>query len=80
MRGFVVVSSHPFFAVSKDDGSFSIEKVPAGDYTVEAWHTHYGLKTAKVKVEDGKTAEVAFTYDGTEKEPDENKDELKDLF
>jgi plastocyanin len=80
MRGFVVVSTHPFFAVSGADGSFTIEHVPAGDYTVEAWHPHYGLKTAKVKVEDGKPASLDFSYDGNEKEPDENKDELKDLF
>jgi plastocyanin len=80
MRGFVIVSSHPFFAVSDKDGAFKIEKVPAGDYTIEAWHSHYGLKTGKLKVEDGKTAEIDFKYDGTEKEPDENKDELKDLF
>jgi plastocyanin len=80
MRGFVIVTAHPFFAVSGADGAFSIEKVPAGEYTVEAWHTHYGLKTEKVKVEEGKPVEVKFTYDGTEKEPDENKDELKDLF
>ena len=80
MRGFVIVSPHPFFAVSKDDGTFAIEKVPAGEYTIEAWHSHYGLKTAKVKVEDGKTVEANFTYDGTEAEPAENKDEMKDLF
>jgi len=80
MRGFVVVSSHPFFAVSDKEGAFTIEKVPAGEYTIEAWHPHYGLKTEKVKVEDGKTVEVKFKYDGTEKEPAENKDELKDLF
>jgi plastocyanin len=80
MRGFVVVSAHPFFSVSGADGTFTIEKVPAGDYTIEAWHSHYGLKTAKLKVEDGKPAEVSFTYDGTEAEPAENKDELKDLF
>ena len=29
---------------------------------------------------DGKPVEVNFTYDGTEAEPLENKDELKDLF
>ncbi len=79
-RGFVVVTAHPFFAVSGADGSFIIEKVPAGEYTVEAWHAHYGLKTARVKVEESKSAEVSFSYDGTEKEPDENKDELVDLF
>jgi plastocyanin len=80
MRGFVVVTSHPFFAVSGADGSFTIEKVPAGKYDVEAWHATYGLKKGSVEVADGKTAEVTFTYDGTEKEPDENKDEMKDLF
>ena len=80
MHGFVVASAHPFFTVSAADGSFTIQKVPAGEFTVEAWHPHYGLKTAKVKVEDGKTAEVTFSYDGTEAEPAENKDELKDLF
>lgn len=80
MRGFVVVSSHPFFAVSGKDGTFAINKIPAGKYDIEAWHPHYGLKKATVDVADGKTAEVTFAYDGTEKEPDENKDEMKDLF
>ncbi len=80
MRGFVVASSHPFFAVSGADGSFNIEKVPAGKFTIEAWHPHYGLKTAQVEVADGKPVEVNFSYDGTEAEPIENKDELKDLF
>jgi len=80
MRGFVVVTDHPFFAVSGKDGSFTIEKVPAGEYDIEAWHTQYGLKKAKVKVEDGKTAEVKFSYDGKEPEPAENKEELKGLW
>jgi plastocyanin len=80
MRGFIVVSDHPFFATTKADGAFTIEKVPAGKYKLEAWHTRYGLKTAEVTVEDGKTVEATFTYDGTEAEPSENKDELKDLF
>ena len=80
MHGFVVVTAHPFFAVSKADGTFTIDKVPAGEFAVEAWHSEYGLKTGKVKVEDGKTAEITFSYDGTEKEPAENMNEMKDLF
>jgi plastocyanin len=80
MRGFVVASTHPFFAVSGADGTFTIDKVPAGKFTIEAWHATYGLKTATVEVADGKPAEVNFTYDGTEAEPIENKDEMKDLF
>ena len=80
MHGFVVVTDHPFFAVTGEDGSFTLEKVPAGEYDVEAWHSQYGLKKGKAKVEDGKTVEVNFSYDGSEAEPAENKDELKGLW
>ncbi|WP_437338158.1 carboxypeptidase regulatory-like domain-containing protein [Sorangium sp. So ce394] len=80
MRGFVVVTDHPFFAVSGGDGSFAIEKVPAGKYKLEAWHPRYGLKTVDVTVADDKPAQVTFTYAGTEAEPAENKDELKGLW
>ncbi len=80
MRGFVVVTDHPYFAVSGADGSFTIDKLPPGKYKLEAWHATYGLKTADVEVADGKPADVAFTYDGTEAEPPENKDELKGLW
>lgn len=81
MRGFVVASPHPFFAVTGKDGSFSIKKVPDGKYDVEAWHSRYGWKKASVEILAGKAvADVNFSYDGTEVEPDENRDELKALF
>jgi hypothetical protein len=80
MRGFVVVSPHPFFAVSGPLGEFTIKRVPAGKFTVEAWHPHYGLKTQRVKVEEGGHLQLYFAYDGNEPEPAENRDELKDLF
>lgn len=80
MTGFVVITDHPFFAVSGDDGSFTINKVPAGKYKVEAWHSMYGPKTTEVEVGDGKTVEISFSYDGKEAEPAENKEELKGLF
>lgn len=81
MRGFVVVTDHPFFAVSGEDGSFKIEKVPAGKYTVEAWHTQYGmLKKEAVEVKDSGEVSVDFEYKGTEAEPDWNKGELTGLW
>jgi len=67
MSGFVVVTDHPFFQTTGTDGSFKLDKVPAGKYTIEAWHSKYGLKTATVTVEPNKAAEVKFSYDGTEK-------------
>ena len=38
MKAYVGVSKHPFFAVSAEDGSFTIKGVPPGKYTVVAWH------------------------------------------
>jgi len=80
MRAFVIVTDHPFFAVSGADGTFTIDKLPPGKYNLEAWHTQYGLKKAEVEVAEDKPAEVTFSYDGTEAEPADNKDELKNLW
>jgi len=38
MKAYVGVTKHPFFAVSAEDGSFTIKGVPPGKYTVVAWH------------------------------------------
>lgn len=62
MTGFVVVSKSPFFAVSEANGKFEIKDVPAGSYTVEAWHEKLGTKTEQVTVAEGKPAEVKFTF------------------
>ncbi len=81
MRGFIVVTDHPFFAVSGEDGSFKIEKVPAGKYTIEAWHTQYGLlKKEAVEVKETGEVTVDFEFKGTEAEPDWNKGELTGLW
>lgn len=81
MRGFVIVTDHPFFAVTDDSGKFSIGKVPAGKYNVEAWHSHYGLKKGTAEVKESGDVEVNFTYEeGKDGEPAENKDELKGLW
>ena len=60
MESYVVVTDHPYFAVTGDDGSFKIEKVPAGTYKLEAWHPKMGVKTVEVKVDDGATVEAKF--------------------
>ncbi|MCC7261086.1 MAG: DUF2012 domain-containing protein, partial [Candidatus Latescibacteria bacterium] len=52
MAGYVVVTPHPYFAVTAADGSFEIKDVPAGKYVVEVWHEYLGTKTQEVTVGD----------------------------
>jgi len=63
MHAFIGVLPHPFFASTGTDGSFSITGLPAGTYTLEAWHQTYGTATATVTVtgSDTKTADFTFT-------------------
>ncbi|MGQ0505544.1 MAG: carboxypeptidase regulatory-like domain-containing protein [Myxococcaceae bacterium] len=62
MTGYIVVTKHPFFAVSSEDGKFEIKDVPAGSYTVEAWHEKLGTQTAEVVVTEGKPADAKFSF------------------
>ncbi|MBI4699867.1 MAG: hypothetical protein HY744_01650 [Deltaproteobacteria bacterium] len=80
MRTFIVVTSHPFAAVSGEDGAYRIERVPDGKYAVEAWHSHYGRKQATAQIAAGAAVAIDFAYDGTEPEPPENRGELADLW
>jgi hypothetical protein len=69
MTAYIGVVSHPYFAVSGDAGTFTIDKVPAGMQTIQVWHERYGLLTQKVQIKAGVVTTVNFTYTGTEKRP-----------
>jgi plastocyanin len=62
MSGYVGVLPHPFFAVSGKDGTYTIEGLPPGEYTIEAWQEKLGTQTAKVKVEGTGTTTSDFTF------------------
>ncbi|MCK6460261.1 MAG: carboxypeptidase regulatory-like domain-containing protein [Planctomycetes bacterium] len=62
MSSHVWIVKHPFFAVTGEDGAFTLPKLPAGTYTIEAWHEKLGTKTASVTVGDGEAKEVSFSF------------------
>ncbi|NUQ91540.1 MAG: hypothetical protein HOQ26_01380 [Gemmatimonadaceae bacterium] len=68
-RGWVVVFDHPYYQVTGRDGSFSLDSVPPGDYTLHVWHERLGTITRPVKIESGGAARVQLDlrFDGTGK-------------
>jgi plastocyanin len=62
MNAYVGVLDHPYFAVSDASGKFEIPKLPAGTYTIEAWHEKLGAQTQSVTLADSDSKEVTFTF------------------
>jgi len=62
MNAFINVSETPFFAVTDEDGNFSIKGLPAGEYTLAAVHEKLGEQTMQVTVKALGTAEAKFTF------------------
>jgi hypothetical protein len=62
MRGYLFVFRHPFFAVTTKTGEFSLNGLPPGTYTIEAWQEHYGVQDQTVTIGPKQAKQVAFTY------------------
>jgi plastocyanin len=60
MNAFILVFSHPFFALTEADGRYHIDNVPAGTYGVIAWNEGTPSETKSVTVPDGGVAELDF--------------------
>jgi plastocyanin len=62
MTAWIGVFSHPWFAVSAKDGSFQIEHIPPGIYTLSAWHEKLPTQEQQVTVSANAPAEVTFHF------------------
>jgi hypothetical protein len=62
MHGYFVVLKTNHFDVSKDAGEFKLPNLPAGKYTITAWHEDYGTQTADVTITGNETKDVNFTF------------------
>jgi Carboxypeptidase regulatory-like domain len=68
MKSYVGVTKHPFFAVTGEDGSFTLKGVPPGKYTVVAWHEGGASgteKTMEVTVAAKGAATADFSFGAT---------------
>lgn len=63
MQAFCLVSDHPYSAVTDEHGKYTIQGLPAGEYTLEFWHERLTptRKTVTVPEDGAATVDVTFT-------------------
>lgn len=62
MRGYVAVFRHPFFAVTSKDGSFALNNLPPGTYTIQAWHEKLGTSTQRITIGPNESRSIDFVF------------------
>jgi plastocyanin len=60
MNAFILVFSHPFFALTDREGRYHIDNVPPGTYGVIAWNEGVSSDARPITVPDGGVAELDF--------------------
>ena len=60
MSGTIVVTEHPYHAVTDAYGEYQITDVPAGTYRLKVWHESLGTQEKTVAVRAGGSVEVDF--------------------
>lgn len=53
MSAYVVVSEHPYHAVTDAYGEYQLTEVPAGKYRLRVWHERLGVKEQEIEVKAG---------------------------
>ena len=59
MGAWIAVIDHPYNAITDEAGSFVIENVPPGTYTLEIWHETLGSNTQSVTVAAGRATDAS---------------------
>jgi hypothetical protein len=62
MHGTFAVLKNSHFAISAEDGSFTLPNLPPGKYTVTAFHESYGDQSQEVTISGSETKTVSFTF------------------
>jgi plastocyanin len=64
MEAYIGVVSNPYFAVTGNDGSFQIQGLPPGDYTLDVWVASFGTQQRQITVRPGEKTSIDFAFTG----------------
>jgi plastocyanin len=60
MHGYFAVLKTPHHALTAQDGTFTLEGLPPGKYTLTAWHERFGTQSQEVTVGGDKATKADF--------------------
>ena len=61
MHAYILVLDNPYFALTAEDGSFTIQDVPQGSYTLRAWLSPKVVISKSVEVSGEQAVNLDFT-------------------
>jgi len=61
-RGMIV--DNPYYAITDEEGNFSIKDIPPGTYKVNAWHPFIPNQISTIIIEQGNQSTLHFEFNG----------------
>lgn len=62
MSAYIVVTDHPYHAISDLYGEYELSDVPPGVYRLKVWHESLGTQEKRIEVKPGAGQTVDFTF------------------
>jgi len=62
MSAYIVVTEHPYYAVSDIYGEYEINDVPPGVYQLKLWHETLGTQQKRIEIKPAVTHKIDFTW------------------
>jgi plastocyanin len=62
MAAYIVVTEHPYHAVSDIYGEYEITDVPPGVYQLKFWHESLGTQEKRIEIKSAAAQKIDFTF------------------
>jgi hypothetical protein len=62
MSAYIVVTEHPYHAVSDVYGEYLINDIPPGTYRLKVWHETLGTQEKEVRIREKETLQVDVNF------------------